>query len=164
MLRRKAFEAQKAAYVLGTSSWIDPVCEVLVPHTHRKDQEESEIPVYIRLPTTALRQAPLPVTVVCTEAEQSRADYSWALHECLRKGRIGVILETPGSGDSPAEAQDAESLARLWESLVTWLETQGIFDLDRLTVWWPEARDAGCLEAVSCNHGSASWWTGDSDC
>jgi hypothetical protein len=101
-LRWKAFEAQKAAYALGTSSWTDPVCEVLVPHTRREEQDDCEIPLYIRLPTTP-RQAPIATTILLTGADQCRADYSWALHECLRKGSGCVILETPGSGDSPAD-------------------------------------------------------------
>ena len=57
-----------------------------------------------------------------------------------------MILETPGSGDSPVGSDDPEGLARLWESLIAWLKKQDIFNLDRLTVWWPKVRDAGLLE------------------
>jgi hypothetical protein len=137
--RWKAFEAQKAAYALGTSSWTDPVCEVFVPHTRRENDDGYEIPVYIRLPTTH-HQAPIPTTILLTAADGCRADYSWALHECLRKGWGCVILESPGSGDSPADPTDPQSLSRLWESLTTWMEKQGAFDTGSLCAWWPQGK------------------------
>lgn len=127
---------------MATSSWTNPVSEVLVPHTCREDPDGYDIPIYIRLPLATSRRAPIPITIVLTEPGQCRADYSWALHETLRSGCGCLILETPGTGDSPVDSTDPQSMARLWESVTSWMRKQAVFDMNMVRVWWPKAKDA----------------------
>lgn len=56
-----------------------------------------------------------------------------------------MVLETSGPGDSLADPDDSENLARMWESLISSLKPQGLFDVDRSTIWWPKARDTDPL-------------------
>jgi hypothetical protein len=134
-----------------TSSWINPICEVLVPHTHRKDQEGHSIPVYVRLPTTS-HQARIPTTILFTDADRCRADYSSGLHEAMPPGRGCIILETPGTGDCPSEPTDPDSLPRLWRSLISWMHKQGVFDMDGIHPRGPDAAAAHPFNGLVLPH------------
>lgn len=106
------------------------------------------IPVYIRLPTMASNHPPTNTTTLLTEPDQCRVDYSWAMHKALRCGLGCVILEMPGTGDSPADATDPQSLSRLWLSLNAWMHRQAIFDMTRLCLWCPHTRNRPSFDSL----------------
>jgi hypothetical protein len=45
------------------------------------------------------------------------------------------MLRAPGTGACPAESTGPANLSRLWESLITWMRKQGVFDMGGLCIW-----------------------------
>jgi pimeloyl-ACP methyl ester carboxylesterase len=46
-----------------------------------------------------------------------------------------VVVEIPGTGDSPAAPNDPESPDRQWSSVLDWIDAQPIFNRDELIAW-----------------------------
>lgn len=52
-----------------------------------------------------------------------------------RNGVATVVVEIPGTGDSPALASDPTSPDRQWASLLDWIDTQERVDRTKICVW-----------------------------
>lgn len=112
-----------------------PVHEVLVPHTHALEHEGKEIPIYHQLPDGASKENPVPAIVIITGLDGYRTELCvWA--EGWRRNNVAtIILEIPGTGDSPADAKDPLSPDRLFTSLVEWIRAQDGIDSKQVCVW-----------------------------
>jgi Esterase FrsA-like len=109
-----------------------PVHEVLVPHKHALEHEGKEIPIFYQLPTGASKSAPVPCMVIITGLDGFRTELCvWA--EGWRRNNVAVvILEIPGTGDSPADAKDPKSPDRMFTSLFEWVEQQDGLDKTKI--------------------------------
>ena len=134
-LKWKAFEAQKAAYMMASAAWVDPIREVFIPHTFRKGSDKHEIPVYVRLPSNASKSKPIPTVLLMTGLDGYRPDNTQRTYEFLKRGWGCVIAEIPGTADCPADPKDAQSADRMWDSVFAWMKKQEIFNMKRICAW-----------------------------
>ena len=134
-LKWKAFQAQKAAYMMGTAAWVDPIEEIFVPHVFAVGSDRSYIPVYVRLPSKASSSNPVPTVLLITGLDGHRPDNTQRTHEFIQRGWGCIIVDIPGAGDCPADAKDPDSPDRLWDSVFLWMRRQGVFDMQKICVW-----------------------------
>lgn len=154
----RAWEAQKAAYLMATKTWDVPLQEIRIRHTHGLPGEGGTIPLYLRVPpATAARRGPVPVVLLLTGLDGYRPDNTGRSDAFLARGWASVTLEIPGTADCPADAADPTSSERLWDSLFAWLDTLPHLDLTRVAVW---GLSAGGYHAVRMAHTHAARLTG----
>lgn len=144
-----AWMAQKEAYMKAARTWPCPVEDVAIPHLHRAGIDRSDIPVYIRIPGTASKEAPVPIMIIITGLDGYRPDNTTRTNECLDRGCASLCVEIPGTADSPADSSDATSAERLWDSVLDWLASDGRFDMTKVLVW---GLSAGGYYAVRIAH------------
>ena len=133
--RRRAWEAQKAVYMMASAHWAEPVREVTIQHEHRSGADGDSIPAYVRLPTTGSKDKPVPTILLITGLDGHRPDNTERTNEFLKRGWACVIVEIPGTGDCPAERRDPKSPDRLWDSVFAWMQKQAVFDMNKVVVW-----------------------------
>jgi hypothetical protein len=75
-LKRKCYEAQKKAYIAGAQLWDVPMIDLSIPFEDGIDGDGKEIPLYIRNPPTASKNAPCPVMLLITGLDGHRPDNS----------------------------------------------------------------------------------------
>ncbi|CAF9922191.1 MAG: hypothetical protein HETSPECPRED_004991 [Heterodermia speciosa] len=134
-IKYQAWEAQKAAYLKATANWVDPLTEELIPHTFRTEEEGEHIPVYVRVPVTASAAKPVPTMLLITGLDGYRPDNTQRSYEFVSRGWGVVIVEIPGTADSPADAKDPSSPDRLWDSVFKWMRERKIFDMKSVVSW-----------------------------
>jgi dienelactone hydrolase len=129
-----------------------PVREVLVPHTHAMNGEGLHIPIYYQLPPGASAQTQFPVVIIFTGLDGYRTELAvWA--EGWRRLGVGlIVVEIPGTGDSPALANDPTSPDRLWTSLLDWVETQDGINKEKLCVWGFSTGGYYAIRAAHTHH------------
>lgn len=66
-----------------------------------------------------------------------------------QKGVATVVVEIPGTGDSPAAPADPTSPDRQWSSLLDWVDTQSRIDKTKICVW---AFSTGGFYAIRLAH------------
>ncbi|KAL9622504.1 MAG: hypothetical protein Q9160_003180 [Pyrenula sp. 1 TL-2023] len=134
----KQFEAWtlgKAAALKGMSLGPNGVHEVLIPHTHRVQGEGETVPVYHVLPPNASNDSPAPCVVIYTGLDGYRTELMVWAEGFVKNGVAVVILEIPGTGDSPALRDDPKSPDRQNSSLLDWIEGQEAIDHKKIIVW-----------------------------
>lgn len=121
----------------------------MVPHKHAVEGEGSHIPIYHQLPAGASKENPVPVVIIMTGLDGYRTELAvWI--EGWRRINVGVIVvEIPGTGDSPADRTDPKSPDREWSSLLDWIDTQEGIDNKKLCVW---AFSTGGFYAIRLAH------------
>jgi alpha-beta hydrolase superfamily lysophospholipase len=112
-----------------------PVHEIMVPHKHAIEGEGSHIPVYHLLPASATPDAPAPCLIIMTGLDGYRTELAVWMEGWRQKGVGTIVLEIPGTGDSPALPNDPESPDRQYESLLDWIDTQDRIDKKKVCVW-----------------------------
>ena len=132
----KAWEAQKAVYMRAATKWEEPVRQILVPHTAARGADRASIPIYVRLPKSAASgKHKVPVVLLITGLDGYRPDNTQRSNEFLARGWACVIVEIPGTADSPADPSDPEGPDRLWTSLLDWMEQEKSFDMEKVLAW-----------------------------
>jgi len=133
--QRYAWGEGKKAFIKGLILQEHPVKEIQVPHTHGLQSEGKHIPIYIQLPAGATKSNPAPVVLIMTGLDGYRTELAvWM--EGWRLNNIGtIVVEIPGTGDSPALATDPKSPDRQWSSLLDWMDAQDAIDSSRVCVW-----------------------------
>ncbi|KAI9814565.1 MAG: hypothetical protein M1827_003120 [Pycnora praestabilis] len=131
----KAWEAQKAAYMKAATKWAEPVHEELIPHTAGTGTDGPTVPLYVRLPSTASAENPVPTILLITGLDGYRPDNTQRSYEFVRRGWGCVIAEIPGTADSPADPKDAKSPDRLWDSVLDWMGKERVFDMGKVVAW-----------------------------
>lgn len=109
--------------------------ETLIPHKHRVQGEGESIPVYHVFPANARKDNPSPCVVIYTGLDGYRTELMVWAAGFVNNGVAVVILEIPGTGDSPALRGDPESPDRQNSSLLDWLEAQEGIDATKIIVW-----------------------------
>ena len=112
-----------------------PVHEILVPHKHAIEGEGSHIPIYHLLPETASKSSPAPVVIIFTGLDGYRTELSAWMEGWRQQGVGTIVLEIPGTGDSPADPLDPKSPDRQYSSLFDWIDTQERIDNKKLCIW-----------------------------
>lgn len=146
-----AFDRQKQVYLKSASLWKPIITEEVIPHTHRAGRDGAEIPLYIRLPEEASATNRVPVVLLMTGLDGYRPDNSQRTHEIINRGWATVIVEIPGTADSPADPADPESPDRLWNSVLDYMDRRPEFDMSRVAAWGLSAGGFYAIRA-SCTH------------
>ncbi|CAG8317729.1 unnamed protein product [Penicillium salamii] len=150
-IKRAAFNRQKKVYLKATALWKPVMTEVIIPHTHRAGRDGAEIPMLVRLPEEASVENRVPVVLLMTGLDGYRPDNSQRSHEIISRGWATVIVEIPGTADSPADPADPESPDRLWSSVLDWMAQRPEFDMSRVAAWGLSAGGFYAIRA-SCVH------------
>ncbi|CAN8100973.1 unnamed protein product [Discula destructiva] len=133
--QKLAWELGKEVFYRGADLMKNPIREVLIPHTHRIDNEGSQIPVNFLLPPNASPLIPAPVVIIMTGLDGYRTELAVWQEGWLQKGVATVVVEIPGTGDSPAASSDPSSPDRQWSSVLDWIDQQAELDNQRIVVW-----------------------------
>jgi hypothetical protein len=75
-VKRRAFEAQKKAYLKGAALWDVPLKETEIEHTYKGQGDGEKIPLYIRTPKDAKADRKCPVMLLITGLDGHRPDNS----------------------------------------------------------------------------------------
>ncbi|KAF2147380.1 uncharacterized protein K452DRAFT_282385 [Aplosporella prunicola CBS 121167] len=147
--QRYAWTKGKEVCIKGLNLREHPVYEVQVPHKYAIEGEGSHIPIYHQLPEGSSKENPAPVVVIMTGLDGYRTELCvWA--EGWRRNGVGVVVvEIPGTGDSPALATDPKSPDRQWSSLLDWINEQESIDSNKIAVW---AFSTGGFYAIRLAH------------
>ncbi|KAK7533149.1 Alpha/Beta hydrolase protein [Phyllosticta citribraziliensis] len=147
--QRAAWAKGKEACLKGLQLREHPVDEVLIPHTHGIEGEGKHIPVYHQLPGGASKSSPAPLVIIMTGLDGYRTELAVWAEGWRRNGVAVVVVEIPGTGDSPALASDPTSPDREWSSLLDWVDAQEAIDSKRVAVW---AFSTGGFYAIRLAH------------
>lgn len=134
-VKQKAWKAQKVSYMKAADGWTDPIQERLIPHTAASGADGPSIPLYFRVPSTATIEKPVPTILLITGLDGYRPDNTQRTYEFLQRGWGCVIAEIPGTADCPADPKDPQSPDRLWDSVLDWMEKEGVFDMGSVVAW-----------------------------
>lgn len=113
----------------------NPIREVVIAHTHGTGDEGSEIPVNFLVPPGASANRPAPLVLIMTGLDGYRTELAVWQQGWLEKGVATLVVEIPGTGDSPAAKSDPTSPDRQWSSVLDWISTQREVDNRRVVVW-----------------------------
>ncbi|KAI5253828.1 alpha/beta-hydrolase [Aureobasidium subglaciale] len=112
-----------------------PVHEIEVPHTHGIEGEGRVIPIYHLLPSDASESNPAAVVLIMTGLDGYRTELAVWMEGWRQNGIGSIVVEIPGTGDSPALASDPTSPDRQWSSLLDWIDTQPAIAKGKVCVW-----------------------------
>jgi hypothetical protein len=144
--QREAWNLGKQVCLKGLSMRPHPVREIMVPHTHRKDDEGTHIPVYHLVPDS---DKPVPIVIIFTGLDGYRTELAVWMEGFRQIGVATLVLEIPGTGDCPANPSDPLSPDRLYSSLFDWLDTQAALDAENRAIW---AFSTGGFYAIRVAH------------
>ena len=133
--QRYAWEEGKKAATRGLALRQRPTREVVIPHQHGLDIDGKQIPFYYHLPPEASRENPVPLVVILSGLDGYRTELAVWIEGWSSKKVAVIVLEIPGTGDSPAAANDPTSPEREWSSLFEWIEEQPELDPGRRVLW-----------------------------
>ncbi|KAK4182551.1 Alpha/Beta hydrolase protein [Podospora australis] len=133
--QRVAWAKGKEVFYKGMALQEFPIREVQIPHTQGLSDEGKHIPVNFVAPPAASPASPVPVLVIFTGLDGYRTELAIWQRGFLDKGVASVVVEIPGTGDSPAKANDPTSPDRQWSSVLDWIKTQPQLDSKKVVVW-----------------------------
>ncbi|CEL06550.1 Putative Conidial pigment biosynthesis protein Ayg1 (AFU_orthologue; AFUA_2G17550) [Aspergillus calidoustus] len=148
-LKRDALERQKKAYIAATSFWPARIEEQLISYSHRRGNEGTHIPIYVRVPANVNAERKVPCVLILTGLDGYRPDNSQRTHEIIKRGWAVVVCEIPGTADSPADPADPESPDRLLDSVLEYMASRAEIDMSRIVIW---GLSAGGFYAVRGAH------------
>ncbi|KAA8633966.1 hypothetical protein SMACR_07629 [Sordaria macrospora] len=138
-LQKLAWQKGKEMFYLGASLMEYPIHEVLIPHIHAlpsSSEEGSVIPVNLLIPPTATPTSPCPLVLIMTGLDGYRTELAVWQRGWLDKGVATLVVEIPGTGDSPALPQDPQSPDRQWSSVLDFIsQHQPRIDKQKIIVW-----------------------------
>lgn len=139
----KAWERGLDAY-LRVSPLLDPPnLPVEIKHSHALasagESTSDVIHAFVRIPKGEQPAGGWPVVLFICGLDAYRTDHSaypgGKLQCHLEAGRALVVVDIPGTADSPAAREDPESPDRLWSSVLDWITSQDhgyAFDASRV--------------------------------
>lgn len=133
--QRWAWEQCKKCALRGFNIREHPVHEVKIPHTNAVEGEGKEIPVYTQLPEGSSKEKPAPMVIIFTGLDGYRTELAVWIEGWRRNGVGVMVVEIPGTGDSPAAPKDPKSPDRLWTSLLEWVHANEKIDSKKICVW-----------------------------
>ena len=133
--QRYAWEEGKKAARKGLALRERPTQEIVIPHKHGLPLEGKDIPFFYHLPPGASKEKPVPLVVILTGLDGYRTELAVWIEGWSQKDVGVLILEIPGTGDSPADPGDPTSPDRQWSSLLDWIDEQPEIDQTRKVMW-----------------------------
>ena len=133
--QRYAWEEGKKAAKKGLALRERPTKEITIPHKHGLQSEGKHIHFYYHLPPGTSKDKPVPLVVILTGLDGYRTELAVWIEGWSQKNVAVVVLEIPGTGDSPADPQDPKSPDREWSSLFEWIGEQPEIDQKRIALW-----------------------------
>lgn len=126
-----------------------PTQEVTIPHKHGLEKEGKKIPFYYHLPPGTTEDNPVPLVIIFTGLDGYRTELAVWIEGWSQKGVGVIVLEIPGTGDSPADPSDPTSPDREWSSLLDWVDEQSEIDHKKVAIW---AFSTGGFYAIRAAH------------
>ena len=123
--------------------------EVQIPHKHAIEGEGSHIPIYYQVPEGASAAKPVPLIIIITGLDGYRTELCVWMESWRRAGCASLVVEIPGTGDSPAAPKDPKSPDRQWSSMFDWIEQQEGINQQQKVVW---AYSTGGYYAIRMAH------------
>lgn len=149
-------------FYAGAALMEHPIHEVLIPHTHAvndavatsgEEHKGSFIPVNLLVPPTATPSSPCPLVLIMTGLDGYRTELAVWQRGWLDKGVATLVVEIPGTGDSPALAGDPESGDRQWSSVLDWVaRKEKRIDSRKIVVWGFSTGGYYALRAAHTHH------------
>jgi pimeloyl-ACP methyl ester carboxylesterase len=129
-LSQRAWELGKEAYLSGAKYLSSPVHEVAIPHKHasvaERESADSTIGAFLRIPEGKMPEDGWPLVLFISGLDAYRTDHSSSpsgkLYSHLNYGQAVLIVDIPGTADSPAARNDPASPDRLWSSVFDWID------------------------------------------
>lgn len=126
---QKAWERGLDAYLRASPLLDPPNFPVKIPHSHALvsagESTSDIINAFVRIPKGEQPASGWPVVLFICGLDAYRTDHSaypgGKLQCHLEAGRALVIVDIPGTADSPAAREDPESPDRLWSSVLDWI-------------------------------------------
>jgi pimeloyl-ACP methyl ester carboxylesterase len=112
-----------------------PIHEVSLPHKHAISGEGDTIYVSRCIPAGASASKKAPCILIFTGLDGYRTELATWCHGWAIRGCATIIVEVPGTGDSPAAPGDPTSPDREWSSLLDWIDTQEMIDNKKIVNW-----------------------------
>ncbi|KAK5652032.1 hypothetical protein OQA88_10935 [Cercophora sp. LCS_1] len=131
--QKEAWEKGKEVFYKGAALMEFPIREVKVEHTHAVEGEGTVVPVNLLVPKSG--EGKHPVVLIFTGLDGYRTELAVWQEGWVKKGVATVVVEIPGTGDSPALRNDPTSAERQWDSLLGWIAQQPELDEKRVVVW-----------------------------
>ncbi|KAF5009691.1 hypothetical protein FDECE_4100 [Fusarium decemcellulare] len=151
-VQQNAWERSKYACLKGLQLRGIPIREELIPHKHGLDNEGKHIPVWVTLPGDASKDNPAPIVLGMGGLDSWRPELA-SFAGVFRSCGIGmVIVEVPGTGDSPALVDDPLSPDRLWSSLLDWVDQNEAIDSKRVVGWGISTGGYYAIRAAYTHH------------
>jgi len=133
--QRYAWEEGKKVFYKGAAMMDPPIHNVTLPHKHAIAGEGDTIQVSQCIPKGASATNKVPCILIFTGLDGYRTELATWSHGWAMKGCATIIVEVPGTGDSPAAPGDPESPDREWSSLLDWIDTQEMIDNKKIINW-----------------------------
>ncbi|KAK3985344.1 Alpha/Beta hydrolase protein [Cladorrhinum sp. PSN332] len=140
--QRLAWSNGKSAFYKGAALLSTPIHQVRIPYTHAAGPHEassssSYIPANFQLPTTTSPppRRGLPLLVILTGLDGYRTELAVWQPVFAQKSCATLVLEIPGTGDSPADPSDPTSPDRVLSSVLDWVDSHPQLDSKRVIVW-----------------------------
>lgn len=87
------------------------------------------------MPPSAARDKAVPLLIILTGLDGYRTELAVWIEGWSKRNVATIVLEIPGTGDSPADPNDPTSPDRQWSSLFDWIDEQPEVDHSRKAVW-----------------------------
>ncbi|SMR54494.1 unnamed protein product [Zymoseptoria tritici ST99CH_3D1] len=133
--QRLAWQEGKKAARKGLAMRERPTQEVVIPHKHRSGSDGHELPFYYHLPPGTTKDEPAPLVIILSGLDGYRTELVVWSEGWSQKKVATIILEIPGTGDSPADPSDPTSPERQWSTLFDWIDEQPEIDQSRKAMW-----------------------------
>lgn len=133
--QKYAWEEGKKAAKKGLALRERPTREVVIPHKHGQANDGDQIAFYYHLPPGATKDKPVPLVIILSGLDGYRTELAVWIEGWSQKNVAVIVLEIPGTGDSPAASNDPTSPERQWSSLFDWIDEQSEIDHSRRALW-----------------------------
>lgn len=134
--QKYAWEEGKKVFYRGAAMMEFPIYEVKIPHVHKASNDIGDT-VYVNkcVPPQASKENKVPTVLIITGLDGYRTELAVWQKGWAMKGVASVVVEIPGTGDSPAAPGDVESPDRQFSSLLDWMDGQEELDNKKVVVW-----------------------------
>ncbi|EAA30845.1 conidial pigment biosynthesis protein Ayg1 [Neurospora crassa OR74A] len=160
-LQHQAWKNGKEMFYAGAKLMEYPIHEVLIPHTHalaNSSEQNSFIPVNLLIPPSSSSSSPsssgYPLVIIMTGLDGYRTELAVWQRGFLDKGVATLVVEIPGTGDSPALASDPQSADRQWSSVLDFVAKEKHEEIDstKIIVWGFSTGGYYALRAAHTHH------------
>nr|OQO28043.1 hypothetical protein B0A51_02844 [Rachicladosporium sp. CCFEE 5018] len=130
--QRYAWEQGKIVSAKGLALRERPTREVKIPYKHGLPSEGKELQF---LPPGMTKEKPVPLLIIFTGLDGYRTELAVWIEGWSRLNVAVIVLEIPGTGDSPADPKDPKSPDRQYSTLLDWIDKQPEIGPARKAVW-----------------------------